>query len=179
MKIRLIYQIFLIAFLVLFFSIIVQRGELQASGMEYPEKNFFAPSFELPSLNGKKIKLSDYRGKVVFINFWATWCVPCKTEMASMEKIYQRFKGRDFAMLAISVGQDISLIKPYLEKYNLTFPVLLDPGSKMAKKKYRTIGLPETYVLDKTGLIVHKAVGPRNWDTKELIEAFEQMISGK
>ncbi len=82
-------------------------------------------------------------------------------------------------MLAISVGQDISLIKPYLEKYNLTFPVLLDPGSKMAKKKYRTIGLPETYVLDKTGLIVHKAVGPRNWDTRELIEAFEQMISGK
>ena len=86
MKIRLIYQIFLIAFLVLLFSIIVQRGELQASGMEYPEKNFFAPSFELPSLKGKKIKLSDYRGKVVFINFWATWCIPCKTEMASMEK---------------------------------------------------------------------------------------------
>ncbi|MFQ5444428.1 MAG: TlpA family protein disulfide reductase [Nitrospinales bacterium] len=179
MQFRLNSQVFLFIALVLFNGIFFQKGELQASGMEYPEENFFAPSFELPSLNGKKYKLSDYRGKVVFINFWATWCVPCKTEMTSMDRLYQQFKGRDFEMLAINVDQDISLIKPYLKKYNLTFPVLLDPGGKLAKKKYKTIGLPETYIVDKKGLIVHKAIGPRNWDTKELIEAFEHLTSDK
>ena len=146
-----------------------------SSGMEYPEKNFFAPAFDLWSLGGEKIQLFDYRGKVVFINFWATWCVPCKTEMASMEKLYRQFKGLDFEMLAISVDQDTSLIKPYLKEYNLTFPVLLDPGSKVARKKYKTAGLPNTFIVGKDGIILHKALGARDWDTEELVRVFEQL----
>jgi peroxiredoxin len=98
-------------------------------------------------------------------------------EMASMEKLYQRFKGKDFEMLAISVDKDISLIKPYLEKYNLAFTVLLDPKSEVAKNKYRNIGLPETYIVNKKGLILHKSIGARDWFTKELIAAFEQLTA--
>ena len=100
-------------------------------------------------------------------------------EMASMEKLYQRFKGKDFEMLAISIDKNISLIKPYLEKYNLTFTVLLDPKSEVAKKKYKTIGLPETYIVNKKGLILHKAIGPRDWFSKEIISAFEQLTAEK
>ncbi len=176
MKFKLNSTIFLITGLGVFCLILLSKADLHASEMEYPEENFFAPSFELVSLEGQKIKLADFRGKIVFINFWATWCVPCKTEMASMEKLHQRFKGRNFQMLAISVDKDISLIKPYLEKYNLTFPVLLDPRS-LAKKKYKTVGLPETYLVDKRGIILHKAIGPRDWFTKTIIEAFEQLVS--
>lgn len=162
--------------LYIFCLILFSRTDLHAEGMEYPAENFFAPSFELPSLKGKKIKLADFRGKIVFINFWATWCVPCKTEMASMEKLYQRFKGRDFQMLAISVDKDISAIKPYLKKYNLTFLTLLDPKS-LTKRKYKTMGLPGTYVVDKRGIILHKAIGPRDWFTQAIIETFEQLVS--
>lgn len=176
MKFKLDSTIFLITGLGVFCLILLSKADLHASGMEYPEENFFAPSFELPSLEGRKIKLADFRGKIIFINFWATWCIPCKTEMASMEKLYQRFKGTDFKMLAISVDKDISAIKPYLEKYNLTFPVLLDPEN-LVKKKYKTVGLPETYLVDKRGLILHKAIGPRDWFTKTIIEVFEQLVS--
>ncbi len=176
MKFKLSSTIFLVTGLFVFYLILLSKADLHASGMEYPEENFFAPSFELSSLEGQKIKLADFRGKIVFINFWATWCVPCKTEMASMQKLYQRFKGRDFQMLAISVDKDISSIKPYLKKYNLTFPVLLDPEN-LVKGKYKTVGLPETYVVDKRGLILHKAIGPRDWFTKTIIEVFEQLVS--
>jgi peroxiredoxin len=96
--------------------------------------------------------------------------------MAAMEKLNQRFKGRDFQMLAISVDKDISSIKPYLKKYNLTFPVLVDPEN-LVKSKYKTVGLPETYVVDKRGIILHKAIGPRDWFTKTIIEVFEKLVS--
>ncbi len=176
MKFKLNSTIFLITGLGVFCLILLSKADLHASGMEYPEENFFAPSFELVSLEGQKIKLADFRGKIVFINFWATWCVPCKTEMASMEKLYQRFKSTDFQMLAISVDKDISSIKPYLEKYNLTFPVLVDPENRV-KKKYKTVGLPETYLVDKRGIILYKAIGPRDWFTKTILESFEQLVS--
>jgi peroxiredoxin len=95
--------------------------------------------------------------------------------MVSMERLYRQFKDLDFEMLAISVDQDTSLIKPYLEEYNLTFPVLLDPGSKVARKKYKAAGLPNTFIVGKDGIILHKALGARDWDTEELVRVFEQL----
>ncbi len=145
---------------------------------EYPEEAFLAPTFELPSLAGGKVNLLNYRGKVVFINFWATWCGTCKVEMPSMEKLYQRFKDHGFEMLTISVDKDLSLIEPFMKQYHLTFPVLLDPESEVAKRKYKTTGVPETFVVDRKGIIVHKAIGPRDWANDETIEAFAQLILG-
>ena len=168
-------KVILATVLFLFLITPFSRMELHASGMEYPAVNFFAPSFELSSLNGEKIKLADFRGKVVFINFWATWCVPCKTEMASMEKLYQRFKGKDFEMFAISIDKDISPIKPYLDKYNLTFPVLLDTNNAV-KIKYKFIGTPATYIVGKDGIILHNAIGPRDWSTEKIIEYFNHLV---
>ena len=85
--------------------------------------------------------------------------------MPSMEKLYQRFKDHGFEMLTISVDKDQSLIDPFMKEYNLTFPVLLDPDSEIAKQKYKTTGVPETFIVNREGLIVHKAIGPRDWPT--------------
>ncbi len=79
-------------------------------------------------------------------------------------------------MLTISVDKDVSLIAPFVKEYNLTFPVLLDPDSKLAKKYYKTTGVPETFIVDKNGIIVHKAIGPRDWATDDTMEAFAQLI---
>ncbi len=145
---------------------------------EYPAEAFLAPGFELPSLSGGKVSLRDYRGKVVFINFWATWCGTCEVEMPAMERLYQRFKDDGFEMLTISIDKDQSLIEPFMKKYGLTFPVLLDPESTVAKKDYKTTGVPETFIVNREGIIVHKAIGPREWDNDENMSAFAQLILG-
>ena len=161
-----------------FFIGFLNRVELKPGEVEYPQETFIAPSFELPSLTGGKVRLTDYRGKVVFINFWATWCSTCKVEMPSMERLYQRFKDRGFEMLTVSVDKDPSTVQPFIDQYQLTFPVLLDPDSEIAKKLYKTTGVPETFIVRQDGIIVFKAIGPRDWGTDETIQAFEQILSG-
>ena len=150
----------------------VNKVELKPYETEYPEEAFITPSFELPSLSGGSINIRDYRGKVVFINFWATWCATCKVEMPSMQTVYDQFKDQGLEMLTISVDKDQSLIQPFMDQYKLTFPVLLDPDSDVAKKAYKTTGVPETFIVNKHGIIVHKAIGPRDWATDEAMEAF-------
>jgi len=160
------------------FIISINKVELKPFEVEYPEPSFIAPSFELPSLSGGKFKLTDYRGKVVFINFWATWCATCKVEMPSMEKLYQTFKKDGFEMLTISVDKDMTLIKPFMDEYKLTFPVLLDPESSVAKGDYKTTGVPETFVVNQDGIIVYKAIGPEDWSSPEMMQAFSKLIRG-
>tara|TARA_B100000686_G_scaffold273693_1_gene291428 strand:- start:321 stop:884 length:564 start_codon:yes stop_codon:yes gene_type:complete len=167
---------FLVTALFSFYIVFLNRVDLKPGQVEYPEVQFIAPSFELPSINGGKVNLRDYRGKVVFINFWATWCSTCKVEMPSMERLYQRFKNKRFEMLTISVDKEQGLVSPYVEKYSLSFPVLMDPESDVAKKLYKTTGVPETFIVDQNGVIIFKAIGPRDWSTDETIQAFEQML---
>ncbi|UCD10873.1 MAG: TlpA family protein disulfide reductase [Nitrospinaceae bacterium] len=168
----------LVTALLSIFIISINKVELEPFKVEYPAEAFLAPGFELPSLNGGKVNLLDYRGKVVFINFWATWCGTCEVEMPSMEKLYQRFKDDGFEMLTISIDKDQSLIEPFMNKYGLTFPVLLDPESTVAKKDYKTTGVPETFIVNREGIIVHKAIGPRQWDSDENMAAFAQLVLG-
>lgn len=169
---------FLVTALLSIYIITLNKVELEPFKVEYPEEAFLAPSFELESLTGGKLNLLNYRGKVVFINFWATWCSTCEVEMPSMEKLYQRFKDHGFEMLTISVDKDPSLIEPFMKKYNLTFPVLLDPDSDVAKKKYKTTGVPETFIVNREGIIVFKKIGPDDWATDEMMEAFAQLVLG-
>ena len=154
----------------------VNKVDLKPFEVEYPAEAFIAPDFSLPSLSGGPLSLKDYRGRVVFINFWATWCATCKVEMPSMEKVYRKFKDQGLEMLTISVDKDQSLIQPFLKEYDLTFPVLLDPKSETAKKAYKTTGVPETFIVNKQGIIVHKAIGPRDWATNDAMAAFKQLV---
>src|SRR3990172_6372561 len=134
-----------------------------------------APDFELPTLGGNSVKLSAYRGKVVFLNIWATWCPPCREEMPSMEALYRKLKGRPFEMLAVSIDQKgEEVIGPFVAKYGLTFPVLLDPDRK-TYNPYGLTGIPETFIIDKKGAIIFKVVGPQNWMKQEWLDYFDRI----
>lgn len=136
-----------------------------------------APDFTLPDLNGINHTLSNYKGKVVFLNIWATWCKPCKDEMPSMEKLHQKLKDRDFIMLAVSVDKDgKKVVEPFMKEYGLTFPALLDPEG-VTSKLYKTTGVPETFIIDKKGVVIHKVIGPRDWGKEPVFEAFERIVS--
>ena len=120
--------------------------------------------FTLPDLDGKEHTLSDYRGKVVFLNFWATWCAPCKEEMPSMQVLYETFKNRGLEIIAVSIDKDgAEGVKEFVEAYGLTFTVLHDPRGKV-KEKYKTTGVPETFIVDQNGVIAEKVWGTRQWE---------------
>ncbi|UCD33304.1 MAG: TlpA family protein disulfide reductase [Desulfobacterales bacterium] len=140
------------------------------------EKGVPAPNVSLPGLDGKNVSLADFKGKVVLLNIWATWCAPCVAEMPSMEKLYQELKGEDFELLAISVDESgAEAVKPFVEKYKLGFPVLLDTKGEI-KDLYQATGIPESFIIDKNGMIVDKIIGPRDWATSEAIRYFRNII---
>ncbi len=135
-----------------------------------------APDFGLRTLKGDYVKLSDYRGKVVFLNIWATWCPPCREEIPSIEALYQRLKGREFEMLAVSVDREGErVVRPFAEKYGLRIPVLLDPDNK-TYRLYGLTGVPETFIVDKTGAVINRIIGPQNWMNKEWLDYFDRII---
>ncbi|MFQ5692242.1 MAG: TlpA disulfide reductase family protein [Nitrospinota bacterium] len=126
-----------------------------------------APDFALPTLEGTRLRLKDFRGKVVLLNFWATWCAPCKFEMPAMEALYGEFKGPDFEILAVSIdARGKEVVVPFVDEMKLTFPILLD-REMAAMRRFGVHGLPTTYLIDREGRIAQVAVGPRAWDGEE------------
>ncbi|WP_447977781.1 TlpA disulfide reductase family protein [Candidatus Nitrospira bockiana] len=123
-----------------------------------------APDFSLPNLEGQTVQLSDFRGKVVFLNFWATWCKPCREEMPSMEVLYKNFEHDDFVVLAVSIDRVTTKkdIPPFVKSMNLTFPILVDSWGQ-TDKRYKLMGVPETYIIDQQGILREKVIGPRDW----------------
>lgn len=135
-----------------------------------------APNFCLEDLNGKKVYLKNFKGKVVFVNFWATWCGPCKEEMPSMESLYKQFKEREFVVLAVSVDYaGAKPVKEFMEKHQYTFPVLLDPKLNVLDL-YEAKEIPVTFIIDKKGRMVGKAIGPRNWKSSEILSLVDQLL---
>lgn len=122
-----------------------------------------APELALQDLNGKQQRLSDYRGKIVAVNFWATWCPPCRKELPSMQNTYEAFAKDGFEILAVNVGENWETIAPFLENFSITFPVLLDQDSK-AIGEWKVLGLPTTFLVDPNGKITHRINGGRDWD---------------
>jgi peroxiredoxin len=135
-----------------------------------------APNFEFPGLDGKMVSLSDHRGKVVFINIWATWCPPCIREMPSIEKLYNELKGEDFEILAVSVdAKGIKAVAPFMKAYKLTFPALIDREGTI-QNLYRTTGIPESFIIDKEGILIKKIIGPLDWASPEVFRYFRKLI---
>jgi len=138
-----------------------------------------APDFSLKGLNGKKVELKQLRGKVVFLNFWATWCSPCKEEMPSMEALHQQFKEKNFILITVSVdygGQ--KTVKEFMNKHQYTFSVLLDPDGETLGL-FDVKGIPTTYLIDKKGKTVGKAIGPRKWNSPEAVSLINLLIEKK
>lgn len=123
-----------------------------------------APEINLHDSTGKNIKLSDHRGKVVLIHFWASWCPPCVTEIPSLGALQKKFSPDDFVLMAISMDENVDQVLAFKQKVPFDFPIILDP-SFAAADPYKTYKLPESILVDRRGIIVKKIVGPQDWES--------------
>ena len=129
----------------------------------------------LQDLNGNGVDISDFKGKIVFLNFWATWCPTCVVEMPSMEKLHRKLKDKDFAVVTISIQDSAAAVKEFFGKNQLTFTALLDSFGN-TPPAFGIRAIPTTFILDKNGRIIGRAMGPREWDSRESIAMFERLV---
>ena len=176
-------RIFLIALIIIGVGIIAllqakdsYRNRAQNSWLQ---KGSPAPDFTLPDLKGTLVGLADFRGKVVLLNIWATWCLPCVEEMPSMEKLHRELQGEDFIILAVSIDNTgADAVIPFVEKHGLSFTVLVDNKASL-KSLFQATGVPESIIIDKDGIILEKVIGARNWASSEILGYFRSLIQRK
>jgi peroxiredoxin len=137
-----------------------------------------APEFSLPGLDGKTVDLASYRGKVVVLNFWATWCPPCVAEMPSLERLSRALGPEGLAVVTVSTDEDEKALRAFVTEHGLTMPVLRDPGGRGPADEYHTTGYPETFVLDRAGKLLEHAVGPDDWDSAQRLAYFRGLLRG-
>lgn len=136
-----------------------------------------APPVEISLLDihGNQVTLADFKGKIVFLNFWTTWCPECRFEMPLMEKLHKRFKDRDFAVVAVNLRESATRVKNFFDEYKLTFTALLDSKGKIGPR-FGVRAVPTTFILDKDGGIIGKVFGSREWTSQKSIALFEHLI---
>ncbi len=127
-----------------------------------------APDFRLEDMDGNRYALSDLQGEVVIVNFWATWCPPCREEMPSMQRAWEALEPQGVTMLAINVGEDPDTVFRFTADYPVEFPILFDRDSAVIGD-WKVMGLPATYVVDPNGHITYRAIGGREWDDPALL----------
>ncbi len=135
-----------------------------------------APDFDTIDLKGDVWSLSKLKGQVVFLNFWATWCPPCREEMPSMQRLYAKLPKDKFEMIALFNKDKPAAAKDFVTKLGITFPILSDEYD-FAGTKYGVRGLPETFIIDKQGVIREKFIGPREWDSPEFVDLLTKYIN--
>lgn len=134
------------------------------------------PAFNLPDLQGKKVSLRSVRGKIVLLNFWATWCPPCRAEMPSMQRLYEKLQAHGLEILAISIdAQGERVVEPFMREFSLTFPALLDTNGDVASE-YKVRGIPTSFIIDDQGRMVAGVVGPREWDSPSAVALFDALL---
>jgi thiol-disulfide isomerase/thioredoxin len=121
-----------------------------------------APDFELTGLDGKPVRLGDFRGRVVFLNFWATWCPPCREEMPAMQALAAELEKQGLVVLALNYEESAETAEAYIRETGLTLPVLLDAEGAVARR-YRVTGLPASFFVDRRGALVGSVLGIRDW----------------
>ncbi|HWR58137.1 MAG TPA: TlpA disulfide reductase family protein [Thermodesulfovibrionales bacterium] len=162
--------VLVLAVLVMFFGIKNEESPRQTIA------NLDAPDFTITDAAGKTLSLAELKGTVVFINFWATWCPPCKEEMPSIQSLYSRFKDDGgFRMVTILYKDDYDKAMAYQKENNFGLPVWLDNKEKTAKA-YGVTGVPETYIVDKKGILRQKVIGPADWTSPEAISLISKLL---
>ena len=145
---------------------------------EKSRPGFIAPKFTLRNLKGNLDSLDNYKGQVIVLNFWATWCAPCLVEMPSFEALYRRYRSQGLTVLAVSIDKgNNGKVQKFVEERGLSFPVLLDEKGE-AEKLYPSVSIPFTYVIDQYGRVVTRVDGAKNWQSKETFEAVEYLLNG-
>ena len=134
-----------------------------------------APNFTLKDEKGGDISLADYEGKVIMLNFWATWCGPCRTEMPDMVKLYDKYKERGFVILALDQQEDARRVISFRDEYKLNFPLALDRSGRIGLK-YGVRSLPTTYIIDSNGRVLAGALGIRKWNGSDAHKLIESLL---
>ena len=135
-----------------------------------------APALKLNSLQGKEVSLNDYRGKVVLVNFWATYCKPCREEMPSLERLKTRLGPRGLVVAGIAVAEEPGVIARFLSTTPVSFPILLDREAT-TMGQWKAIALPSSFLVDRRGRLRAKLVGGTDWESPELVEALEKLLN--
>ncbi len=151
--------------------------DFEKMGVVPPRSERNAPEFSLETPDGKTLGLKDFKGKVVLLNFWATWCEPCKAELPSMQRLYDSLRHQGVEVVAISIDRNKKeKINEYVKEYDLTFPVLLDPGQEV-RKGYFIMGLPTSYLIGADGNLKGFVSGAREWDSIASKQLFSNLIN--
>jgi peroxiredoxin len=141
-----------------------------------PNRQQQAKDFKVAALDGSRLSLADLKGKVVFLNLWATWCPPCKEEMPAMERLWQRYKDQGLVVIALSMDSGgAKSVKPYIDHAKYTYPVGLDPKMEVAQL-YGARSVPSTFIIDRSGMLRAIALGPRDWDGKAAFAYIESLL---
>ncbi len=149
---------------------------LEALRVAIPQEPVEAPELKLAGVDGRPVDLADLRGKLVFLNFWATWCVPCRREMPAMERLHRAYRERGLAVAAVNYKESKREVQPFVEELGLTFVVPLDPKGTVTRS-FGVRALPVTYLVDRDGKILWKAQGRRDWDDPHGRAYFERVLA--
>jgi peroxiredoxin len=134
-----------------------------------------APDFTLSSTDGTQVSLQQYQGKVVFLNFWATWCIPCREEMPALEKLHQTYQTQDLVILAIDLKESPEQVKAFFEKHALSFASVIDTDGTIFRA-YSVTGMPTTYLIGRDGHILARGIGGRDWTKAEAHELIRELV---
>jgi len=151
---------------------------LYKAGFSVPRTELAATDFTLQTLDGKKVTLASYKGKLVFLSFWATWCGPCKQELPSIQALYEKLKGKGFTVVAVDLAEGGKTVNEFVKANGMTFPVLLDTDGKVGGT-YEARSIPTNYLLDRNGKILARIVGydGTEWTSPERVALFEKLLA--
>jgi thiol-disulfide isomerase/thioredoxin len=135
------------------------------------------PAASLSDLDGRPLALDQLRGQVVFLNFWATWCVPCRQEMPALERLHEAYRERGLVILAVNFKEPVSHVRAFVQELRLHMAVALDRDGS-ASQRFRVHGLPVSLLIDRDGHILWKAIGAREWDTPEIRAYLDRLVGG-
>lgn len=170
-------------FLAIFFVFLTAIGTTESAGDEKRPVSPFeidkldqtrAPEFQLKDLDGKSVSLASHKGKVVLLNFWATWCPSCSAEMPSFNRLYQEMKSRGLEIIAVSTDRSVQEVRGYLSKRPLDFKVLMDEN-RLVTRQYKVFSLPTTFLIDREGIIIEKFYGEYDWNDSEIKRKIEKL----
>lgn len=165
----------------IFFILIVMVGytiyQVSADDTsKQPDAGDLAPDFTLTTLEGKEMSLSDLKGKGVMLNFWGSWCEPCKAEMPAMEQVYEKYKDKGFEIVAVNVGETDVGVQTFVKSYQLDFPVWLD-SDKDVTRLYKIGPIPSTFFIDENGIVARRNIGQLNLTQLEIY--VNEILPGK
>jgi len=162
----------------LFFFLFVTLSVREAVSLDVaPQIGKLAPPFSLSDVNGKKVTLAEYNGKVVLINFWATFCGPCKEEMPSLNSLFLGLKNDGLIVLAISTDDSEKPVQSFMKEKAIAFPVLMDKDQEVYFDLYGVLGLPTSFLIDRDGIIREKIRGERLWDAPDMKDKIKMWLS--